>query len=407
MTHNLLRDAWTNLDSAELRLFLDKRIGGPGQFDGENRNLLYLPLADSTCRIVLEFREGRISRIARGSAFNIAEWDQICGEIEDTILVGLIKIGRSYSFSSFRVLGSWRGNRSGVQILPPPDHAPRAPVEIAEHPFILEFPIQASDFPLVTNHRWLRQHRTLTLLLNVLLAGRTNVQPRRPEHFWASVGWDERSPPKIEWVQRFFFAKLGAYVIDKLSPLAGERLEEVRSDDYHMNVGHDGKGLRVPNDLDDSIWLYVQLSPANRAKFDRATFWMDMASRLWTISVSSSFASLVSAIESLTERGTTHRVYCAECEDDSQHEVPGAAERFRAFFEKYAPGASLRRRRTEMYELRSGILHGSELMQLDQDSAFGWDPPGWNEDELHRELWGITRIAMRNWLTSPPLNTKN
>jgi hypothetical protein len=29
-----------------------------------------------------------------------------------------------------------------------------------------------------------------------------------------------------------------------------------------------------------------------------------------------------------------------------------------------------------MYELRSGITHGSDLMQLDQYVVFGWDPPG-------------------------------
>jgi hypothetical protein len=54
-----------------------------------------------------------------------------------------------------------------------------------------------------------------------------------------------------------------------------------------------------------------------------------------------------------------------------------------------------------MYSLRSGILHGSELMALDQDLAFGWDPPWWNERELHSELWSVTRVALRNWLKNP------
>jgi hypothetical protein len=129
---------------------------------------------------------------------------------------------------------------------------------------------------------------------------------------------------------------------------------------------------------------------------------MDIASRQWTTSVSSSFASLVSAIESLTGRGTAHQVYCEQCQTDRSHEVPGATERFRAFFETYASGAAQRRRRTQIYELRSGILHGSELMQMDQDLAFGWDPPGWNERELRNELWTITRLALRNWLKNPP-----
>ena len=41
-----------------------------------------------------------------------------------------------------------------------------------------------------------------------------------------------------------------------------------------------------------------------------------------------------------------------------------------------------------MYSLRSGILHGGNLMQFDLQLDFGWDPPALNERELHQELWG-------------------
>ena len=88
-----------------------------------------------------------------------------------------------------------------------------------------------------------------------------------------------------------------------------------------------------------------------------------------------------------------------QCKRNRQHEGPGATQRFRDFLETHAPGTALASRRNEMYQLRSGILHGSELMQFDEDRRVGvWDPPDLNEDELHKELWAITRIAMRNWL---------
>jgi hypothetical protein len=277
---------------------------------------------------------------------------------------------------------------------------PRPEVEIADHPFILEFPIKVSNYWPVTNHRRMQEHRKLTLLLNLLLAGRTSLQPRRSEHLWASVPEDF---PNVRWVQQFFFANLGEGVIDQLSPPSGEQIEEVEPQEYYTQVGHDGRSLRVPADLDESICRYFNLSPTNRTKLDRATFWVDMASRQWTISLSSSFASLISAIESLTDRGTIHQTSCQKCAGRRfQHEVPGATERFRAFFETFAPGEALRTRRTEMYSVRSGILHGSMLTQLDQDLAFGWDPPYWNEQELIHELWGLTRVALRNWLKNPP-----
>jgi hypothetical protein len=193
MADNLLQETWRELDSHELRLLLDEYIGGPGQYDGRptNPNRLYLPLARSSCRIVLTFRDRRIVAIQPGPAFDADEWGRIREKIEESIVAGPPKVGRAFGFSSFRVLGSWRGDLSGMQILPPPDDAPRAPYEGAEHPFILEFPMQGSDLWRITNHRWQREHRRLTLLLNVLLAGRTSLQPRRSEHFWASVPRDD------------------------------------------------------------------------------------------------------------------------------------------------------------------------------------------------------------------------
>lgn len=405
MTTNLLSERWTDLDSAELRLLLDERVGGPGQYQGrsDNPNVLYLPLAGTSCRVSLVFRAGKhagkIVAIEPGPAFDAAEWGQIAEEIDKSIVAGPMKVGREFSFSGFRVPGSWKGERSSMQILPPPSDAPRAPVEIAEHPFILEFPMRTCGAWRITNHRRICEHRKLTLLLNVLLAGRVSLQSQRTQHFWANVS--DNGYPASKWVQQSFFAKLGETVRDELSPPAAERLEEVDPEEYYTSVGYDGRGLCVPADLDEAICRYLALSPYNRTRFDRASFWMNMYSLQWNISVSVSFAALVSSVESLTGRGEIHRFSCPGCDEDFQHEVPGATERFRTFFETYAPGVALRKRRTDMYSLRSGILHGSTLMQLDEDLAFGWDPPSLNERELHEELSALTRVALRNWLRSP------
>jgi hypothetical protein len=384
MTTDLLQTGWTDLDSAELRFILLERIGKPGQYDGRdsNPNTFYLPLAGSSCRIKLTFSDSKqIVAIEPGPAFDAAQWEQVVEEIERT---GSHMVGRDCSFSSFRVAGSWRGKCSGVQILPPPSDAPLAPHEMAEHPFILEYPVKVSDLWPITNFRRMREHRQLTFLLNVLLAGRTSFQPRRPRHLWAVVHEEGVAGQEVKWVQEFYFANFGEAVRDELSPQVAETLEEVDPETYYAMVGHDGRGLRVPADLDDSICCYMRLSKPNRDKFGRAGFWMDMVSRQWTDSLSASFASLAIAIEALGERALT------------------PTKRFSTFLERYAPGASLENRRRKMYELRSDILHGSGLIEMDQDTDFGWAPPEQNDKDLMKELWGLTRIAMRNWLKNPP-----
>jgi Apea-like HEPN len=205
-------------------------------------------------------------------------------------------------------------------------------------------------------------------------------------------------------VQENYFVNFGEAMTDELSPPIGERLEELESERYYAEVCHDGRGLCVPHDLDDLICRYQDLRPPLQAKFDRATYWLSMARRQWEDSMSASYASLVSAAEALTtEQSSQHKVYCEQCKEIRSHDVPGATEKFRAFFEKYAPGSGLRERRSKMYGLRSKIVHGSDLMQLDQGRALGcWDPPWRNEEETNKELWTLMRIAARNWLRDPP-----
>ena len=188
MVENLLRDSWKDLDSAELRILLDQRIGGPGQYQDQIKNpyKFHLPLVAS-CQITLTFRDQKIVAIQPGPAFDPDKWKQVCREIESLTLPGPVTIGRGWSFSGLRVLGSWRGKYSGVQILPPPSGAPLAPVEHADHPFILEFPVKATELRPLLQYRLAREHRRLTLLLNILLAGGTSLQVRRPRHLWAAV----------------------------------------------------------------------------------------------------------------------------------------------------------------------------------------------------------------------------
>jgi hypothetical protein len=59
--------------------------------------------------------------------------------------------------------------------------------------------------------------------------------------------------PEIKWVQEWYFATLGEVVANQLSSPAGDKLGELDSEKYYREVGHDGEGLRVPDDLDDLI----------------------------------------------------------------------------------------------------------------------------------------------------------
>lgn len=388
MPDNLLNSQWQNLDPTELMIVLHEHMGGTwqGNLSARRPSELYIPMFGPTCRIMLRFRGPKITAIERGPSFAKTQWDQISNQIENSVLTGPKRVGRDYSFSGRRVTGSWRGSVSGVQILPPPNDLPHVPGESGDHPFILEFPLMDTSVDRLTNHRRIRRHRDLTLLLNILLAGGAKSQGR-PSHCWAGT----------EWVQQWFSPVLNPYISDALSAPAPHQLQEVAPEEYENLVGNDGMGLRVPSDLDQSICLYEALSDSNREKFDRAIFWFSRSSLLWDTSMSASLAALAFAVESMTSDSNVDEVLCPVCGSPTGS---GPTKLFRNFLAAYAPGDGSETDRKDMYSLRSKVVHGDHLMELDWALPVvgPWTPPGFKERDQYGQLWKFTRAALRNWL---------
>jgi hypothetical protein len=64
---NLLKPEWAAVESDELRTLLGSRYGEPGQTSGlPVDDGFYLPLAGPTCRVVLRFKDTRISSVEPG-----------------------------------------------------------------------------------------------------------------------------------------------------------------------------------------------------------------------------------------------------------------------------------------------------------------------------------------------------
>jgi hypothetical protein len=232
---NLFRPSWRGLETGEIKIILTERIGGPGQFDGADGRTLCLPQGGASCRLRVSFNARSVVGLFASPAFDQTEWGDLITEIEGAVNGGTDKVGRDISFSSFRVPGYWRGAYSGVQILPPPEGAPLPPYETGDHPFILEFPLKATSRWSLTNHRRRREHRRLTLLLNLLLAGRTSAPNQRSRHLWALVDTSAR------WVQESHFADFGPTVIDALSEPPPTQLAEFASARSYARSGQDGR----------------------------------------------------------------------------------------------------------------------------------------------------------------------
>jgi hypothetical protein len=86
-------------------------VYGPGQYDrrDKNRNAFYHPQARSLCKVKLTFGGKKILAVEPGPAFDPAEWKHIRGDVETALLSEAPKVGREYSFCTFRATGWGRG----------------------------------------------------------------------------------------------------------------------------------------------------------------------------------------------------------------------------------------------------------------------------------------------------------
>ena len=373
---NLL--TWSNPNVGELLVLLYERMKGTwqGNILVKEPAELYIPMGKAECRVKLTFDGPKLKTIQPGPAFNRREWEQIREEIERSTS-GPMTVGREFSFSGRPVMGSWKGARSGVQICPPPANVGQLPElsGIDDHAFILEFPLMDAGVPAVTNHRRIRKARDLTMLLNLFLAGGTR--------------YTESSPT------------LPNFLTNSLSPPSPTQLEVLERKSYDKILGDDGGGLRIPSDLDDAICTYEALTDSKREKLDRSLFWFSTLKDIRNVSVSASFAAMVSATEAMTSRSVPHAILCPDCHRPTEHEVPGSTKLFKNFLATYAPGASASRDRDLMYNLRSEVVHGEHLVELDREiPIMGWTPSGFKEVERYGGLWNLTRTALQNWLTN-------
>lgn len=389
----LLPSSWADIAHEELvgvllGWFRVSNLSGTG---------LAFPYKGAHCFVEVRAAEdGTIASIRPGPAFNQLKWDEIVLDVIGTLQRGTPAVGRAIVLASRRVSGCWRSDRCGVQILPAPGAYPEPLAESALRPFMLEFPVVESANGFVSNSRRFRQVLRYSRLLNILL--RPIVRPAdsvSPRHTWVYLPGGTESA----WVQEGFNGGGYAGYATQLSESGPDRLEVIDASTYYSDKCSFGQGLAVPSNLGDSLVHYSGLSAVETRMFDRAAYWVELSDVMWELSKSSSFISLVTAIECFLPRGGIHGTTCERCGERFDHETPGPTRQFKHFVEKYGAGDVSNQARSDLYNLRSGIVHGDRLLQFDMPvSWMGGDARQYSQLDLHHSLSQALKTVMRNWL---------
>jgi hypothetical protein len=297
-------------------------------------------------------------------------------------------VARGTMFAARPVRGCWRHNDQ-LQLMPAPLEAPRPHTLMGDHPFIVDFAYSESSVFMLRNHRIQARSHELRLLLNLLLSGGVTMPTNRGRHHWVFTPLDYPEP-RVIWTNEGYFIPEFTFVVPEMpDPTDTPPLIEIDARAYY-DIGRIGADeLTIPSELGVLIDAHSSLSGDDLSRFDRALYWLAMASEVWSLSQSLHLSSLVNAIE------------CLAVGEDDRNRADGPTASFKQFMREYAPGQPSGKLLDHIYELRSDITHGEQLLAYDRPSSgIHLDQTTSQHRQAGDDASRLTRGALLNWLWS-------
>lgn len=301
-----------------------------------------------------------------------------------------VSVAQAVLFSQFRCAGAIRiGNK--VQLSPLPDDAPQAQYGVDLHPLLLEVAFAASSNAAVAEARARAATREVGLLFATLLNSDITLEPP------PVVGWAHPVLSNVSTEVQTGYRWPGRRypIAEAFSSLAGYApmpLDELEAHDGWTQARAIGSDLRLPISLPTLVDGYLRLAEEPRILFQRASYWLHHARRVWPLSRSDSFLATARAIEALMPEPAAGET-CDGCGRTTQ---PGSTRQFSEFVERFAGGEIPVKQRRDYYRLRSALTHGGKLLEAEFSmpgaGSFGMDL---GQVSALRE---VARAVLYNWL---------
>jgi hypothetical protein len=293
-------------------------------------------------------------------------------------------------FSSLPLTGYWR-YRDEWQIVQVPEDAPKPQFMMGGHPFLMEVRGVRTGDSLVDFVRAERRLWELQLILSLVLA-QVEISPneRSPTHAWVYVGGG--SEPRSEFRQRGYVIPTPTAPEIDFTPVDGlDPIRTINDEDYfsEWNVTADFQ-LDVPAVLPTVFDRYAAADATVKDTFLRACYWLSRSRPAARLSMSMAYISVINSIEALMP--DAERDPCPECGRDR---APGPTARFRELVERYAHGIE---GVSQLYALRSKLVHGRRILDLDLPTAWGTlDPDELEQSHQHGRARRIATGVILDW----------
>lgn len=293
------------------------------------------------------------------------------------------------------------------QILPAPDHFPRAPYSEAHHPCLLEvkynftpdsnkkMPDQAEvpDWIQRKDHESKIIHEIMILFDVFSFSKFVDTQNN---HSW-TIRTDSSIAIEPEWRQLSYFVREHQLEICEFTDSSASKIDEINTaNSYNLGGRYIGSDFSVPDLFSDILDAYYSLDQNDKSAFLKSVTIFKNAIKIKSISPSISFACFVSSIESLVDY--IHKdVKIEKCKECSAPRY-AVTRKFTEFLTKYSSNTEeLISFYKKSYTQRSKILHAGALF-LGEHIPTGWAESDWEAYHMNSGIERICRIAFTNWV---------
>ncbi len=241
--------------------------------------------------------------------------------------------------------------------------------------------------------------------------------PQQGEHYYRfgiPYGNDQLTKQIIEiqhllsvMTQFFFFSHIKAKHQIKRFINKNCKLIEIGNINCYQDKTFDDRNVTnfvISDFMDQALEIYYTLPKDILLIFRKACYLFYCGVELRSSNLSFSFASFVSAVETLMSSETKSPEHCDKCGQP----IYRLSSRFRDFIINFGYGGKTsgeaKKFINKLYGYRSKILHAGQLLLGDMFwhsfEEENNDVKKWEESFLHKDLLGVTRICLINWLVS-------
>jgi len=314
-------------------------------------------------------------------------------------------VGQTVLFCGGRFEGRFL-YKGEFQMAPMPANAPQMEHAFGAHPYLFQVRYKKGTDQLTNILRIRKRSFELIPIVNGLSRTRFWLPMKYTTFQWGTL---PSSPdPTSKWFKVGYdagYLEMEDTVLDTQSP----RIERVSKDLYYRGFPNPSFPLVMPDNFEFLLEKAFLLPQIDFQRLYRACMWFAMAQEIWRTSASSSFVSIVSALESLMDKPE-------KCSDCGQSVTEGLeicpqcrqpkfrlTQAFKVFLEAHVPRLSEKPEiRNIIYQVRSGLAHGlADPLRADVTPWMLFDHPEQAYQEmLQVELLDCTSDAIVNWLVS-------